>query len=43
MEVFNALLPIFTEYGYLAVFTMLLVCGFGVPVPEDVKIGRAHV
>lgn len=38
MEVFNALLPIFTEYGYLAVFVMLLVCGFGVPVPEDVTL-----
>lgn len=38
MDVFNALLPIFTEYGYLAVFTMLLVCGFGVPVPEDVTL-----
>jgi membrane protein DedA with SNARE-associated domain len=38
MEVFNALLPIFTEYGYLAVFTMLLVCGFGIPVPEDVTL-----
>jgi membrane protein DedA with SNARE-associated domain len=38
MEVFNALLPVFTEYGYLAVFGMLLVCGFGVPVPEDVTL-----
>jgi membrane protein DedA with SNARE-associated domain len=38
MEVFNALLPIFTEYGYFAVFTMLLICGFGVPVPEDVTL-----
>jgi membrane protein DedA with SNARE-associated domain len=38
MEVFNVLLPIFTEYGYLAVFTMLLVCGFGIPVPEDVTL-----
>ena len=38
MEVFNALLPIFTEYGYLAVFIMLLVCGLGVPVPEDVTL-----
>ena len=38
MEVFNALLPIFTEYGYVAVFAMLLVCGFGVPVPEDVTL-----
>jgi len=38
MEVFNALLPIFTEYGYLAVFIMLLICGFGVPIPEDVTL-----
>ena len=26
MEVFEFLMPIFTEYGYLAVFVMLLVC-----------------
>ena len=38
MAVFDALLPIFTQYGYIAVFVMLLVCGFGVPVPEDVTL-----
>jgi membrane protein DedA with SNARE-associated domain len=38
MSVFNTLLPVFTEYGYLAVFVMLLICGFGVPVPEDVTL-----
>jgi membrane protein DedA with SNARE-associated domain len=38
MDVFDTLLPIFTEYGYLAVFVMLLICGFGVPVPEDVTL-----
>jgi membrane protein DedA with SNARE-associated domain len=38
MEVFETLLPVFTEYGYLAVFVMLLICGFGVPVPEDVTL-----
>jgi membrane protein DedA with SNARE-associated domain len=38
MEVFEFLMPIFTEYGYLAVFVMLLICGFGVPVPEDVTL-----
>ncbi|OYT92400.1 MAG: DedA family protein [Burkholderiales bacterium PBB3] len=38
MTVFNALLPIFTEYGYIAVFVMLLICGFGVPLPEDVTL-----
>lgn len=38
MTVFNQLLPVFTEYGYIAVFVMLLICGFGVPVPEDVTL-----
>jgi membrane protein DedA with SNARE-associated domain len=38
MAVFDALLPIFTQYGYIAVFVMLLICGFGVPVPEDVTL-----
>jgi membrane protein DedA with SNARE-associated domain len=38
MEVFQFLMPIFTEYGYWAVFVMLLICGFGVPVPEDVTL-----
>lgn len=38
MDFFNFLLPIFTDYGYLAVFVMLLICGFGVPVPEDVTL-----
>ena len=38
MEIFQLLMPIFTEYGYIAVFTMLLICGFGVPVPEDVTL-----
>ena len=38
MEVFQFLMPIFTEYGYFAVFVMLLICGFGVPVPEDVTL-----
>jgi membrane protein DedA with SNARE-associated domain len=38
MHVFNTLLPVFSEYGYFAVFVMLLVCGFGVPIPEDVTL-----
>ena len=36
MTIFNALLPVFTEYGYVAVFTVLLSCGFGLPLPEDI-------
>ena len=38
MDVFQTLMPIFTEYGYIAVFVMLLICGFGVPIPEDVTL-----
>ncbi|WP_028449613.1 MULTISPECIES: DedA family protein [Chitinibacter] len=50
--ILDALITIFTEYGYLAVFTVLLICGFGVPIPEDVSLvaggvisglGYAHV
>lgn len=28
----------FVEYGYAAVFLVLLACGFGVPIPEDVTL-----
>lgn len=38
MDFFQFLMPIFTEYGYMAVFVMLLVCGFGIPVPEDITL-----
>ncbi len=38
MDLFHALLPVFTEYGYAAVFTVLLLCGFGVPFPEDIVL-----
>jgi membrane protein DedA with SNARE-associated domain len=38
MEVFEFLMPIFTQHGYLAVFLMLLICSFGAPIPEDVTL-----
>jgi membrane protein DedA with SNARE-associated domain len=38
MDFFQFLMPIFTEYGYMAVFLMLMVCGFGIPVPEDITL-----
>lgn len=38
MAVFHALLPLFTDYGYLAVFFVLLLCGFGLPLPEDITL-----
>lgn len=28
----------FVEYGYAAVFLVLVACGFGVPIPEDVTL-----
>jgi len=28
----------FQEYGYLAVFSVLLLCGFGFPIPEDISL-----
>ncbi|MGN7013628.1 DedA family protein, partial [Neisseria sp. P0001.S008] len=28
----------FVEYGYAAVFFVLVICGFGVPIPEDLKL-----
>jgi membrane protein DedA with SNARE-associated domain len=34
----DTLILIFTDYGYFAVFGMLLLCGFGLPVPEDITL-----
>ncbi|MBQ9600820.1 MAG: DedA family protein [Neisseriaceae bacterium] len=28
----------FIEFGYLAVFFVLVLCGFGIPIPEDVTL-----
>lgn len=28
----------FADYGYAAVFTVLIICGFGIPIPEDVTL-----
>ncbi|HEZ0812122.1 TPA: DedA family protein [Neisseria meningitidis] len=28
----------FVEYGYTAVFFVLVICGFGVPIPEDLTL-----
>lgn len=38
MWIFKHLLEIFLEYGYIAVFSVLLFCGFGLPVPEDITL-----
>lgn len=38
MEVLNQLIVFFTNYGYIAVFLVLVACGFGLPIPEDVTL-----
>lgn len=38
MDTLSLLLPIFTEYGHIAVFIMLFICGLGLPLPEDITL-----
>ncbi|MCO6504049.1 MAG: DedA family protein [Snodgrassella sp.] len=35
---FALLEAFFTQYGYAAVFFVLVICGFGIPIPEDVTL-----
>lgn len=35
---FSLLEAFFTQYGYVAVFLVLVACGLGVPIPEDVTL-----
>jgi membrane protein DedA with SNARE-associated domain len=34
----DALSVFFSEFGYLAPFTILVLCGFGLPIPEEVTM-----
>ena len=34
----QTLVDFFLKYGYQAVFVVLLLCGFGLPVPEDISL-----
>ncbi len=38
MNIFEILVSFFTDHGYWAVFSVLLACGFGLPVPEDITL-----
>ncbi len=38
MDILQTLIDFFTGYGYFAVFFVLLFCGFGIPIPEDVTL-----
>lgn len=34
----DILVGFFSDYGYIAVFAILILCGFGLPVPEDITL-----
>jgi membrane protein DedA with SNARE-associated domain len=38
MDILQILIDFFSGYGYEAVFVVLLLCGFGVPIPEDITL-----
>jgi membrane protein DedA with SNARE-associated domain len=38
MELLERLVTLFAENGYLAVFIALLLCGAGIPLPEDITL-----
>ncbi len=38
MDLLERLITIFAQNGYLAVFTALMICGAGLPLPEDVTL-----
>ena len=38
MGLLDQLILLFARNGYLAVFLVLLLCGFGVPIPEDISL-----
>jgi membrane protein DedA with SNARE-associated domain len=38
MDILERLILLFAEHDYAAVFLVLLVCGMGVPIPEDITL-----
>ena len=38
MEILHQLITFFSSYGYIAVFMVLIACGFGIPIPEDITL-----
>lgn len=38
MDLLEQLITLFTENGYLAVFIALMICGAGLPLPEDITL-----
>ncbi len=38
MSLLDPLIRLFIENGYVALFAILIVCGLGVPIPEDISL-----
>ncbi|MGB0133926.1 DedA family protein [Dokdonella sp.] len=38
MALLDTLVSFFTANGYVAVFVVLMICGFGLPIPEDITL-----
>jgi membrane protein DedA with SNARE-associated domain len=38
MDILQPLVDFFSNFGYAAVFGVLLACGFGIPIPEDITL-----
>lgn len=38
MDILQQLVEFFASFGYAAVFFVLLLCGFGIPIPEDITL-----
>ena len=34
----DSMVGFYSSFGYLAVFGVLLLCGFGLPIPEDISL-----
>ncbi|TGL67148.1 DedA family protein [Leptospira levettii] len=43
MDFLQTLVTIFMQYGYFSVFGILILCGFGLPVPEDISLTAGGV
>ncbi|WP_051361817.1 DedA family protein [Solimonas soli] len=43
MQLLDTLIGLFTANGYLAVLLMLLACGCGLPVPEDITLAAGGI
>ena len=38
MDILHQLILFFADYGYIAVFLVLVACGLGLPIPEDITL-----